>query len=197
MAADPEALAAERLDSAIEAAFGRGGEPGSAETERVVRHLAVLFAAPVPAGLEGRVAARLRSPKGDSEGALELGARRRLLVVRFFAAALGGALIVPALIQIFAGERLSRFLGLRYEPHFYREYGIVLIVIGIVVVAGAVRPKWLVAGVSTGPAAAIAVGLFAATEIPHARNPGAELLHFGQAALGIALLIAWFARRRR
>ncbi|MGH2728873.1 MAG: hypothetical protein ACRDKS_18015 [Actinomycetota bacterium] len=184
MAADPEALAAERLDSAIEAALGRGGERADVETDRVVRHLAVLFAAPVPADLERRVATRVRTASG-----------RRLLLVRLLAAALGAALIGPALIQIFAGRRLSEFLGLRYEPHFYREYGLVLIVIGLALVAGAARPRWLTAGVTIGPPVVIALGLFAATEIPHAPNPGAEFLHFGQAALGIALLVAWFARR--
>lgn len=117
--------------------------------------------------------------------------------MRALAAALGFALVVPASIQVLAGERLARYLKLTYEPHFYREYGIVLIVLGVGLLAGAWKPSWLGPGVAFGPPVALALGVFAMTEIPHAPNPSAELLHFGQATLGAALLCAWLWWRKR
>ncbi len=183
---DPVTPEADALDRAIdELLAGRRPEAADRATVRVLEHLAVMHDAPVPPELGQRVrrdmAPQRRGPR---------------LAVRLLAAALGGLFLFQGVPTAFASERLAEFLGFVHEPHVYFEAGVAFLAIGVVLLAGALRRRWLDGAVAIGVPVALVFAVFGMTELPHSPNPSAEVLHFVQGAVAAALAAAWIAARR-
>jgi hypothetical protein len=180
--------AAEALDRAIDA-MHEGDEPRdiAAEQARVLRHLSVVYASAAPSGLAERVRTAVVSARRPS---------RVLRLTQLAAALLGALYLFHGLPHIFAGERVAEFLRLEYEPHIYTEEGIALLAVAAVLLLGALRARYLRAGILVGVPLSVALAVFGVLEIGHAPQPAAEFLHFAQGAVALALLGLWWRLRR-
>lgn len=181
-----EEQAAERLDQAIDWALGQGGRPDAdPELDRLLRHLAVLHQPPVPPRLRERIAADRQAGRPG---------RRPL---RWLAGLLGAILLGQAITLFFAGEWLSGYLGLLYEPHIYREQAILYMAVALGLLLGAFRPACLQGGlVAVTASMGLMLGLYGLSELPHSPNPAAELLHLVQGVLAGTVGWLWYRTGR-
>ena len=143
--------------------------------------------APLPPGLAARVEAVV--------GPVVTSLRRRWLVVRGLATALGAAFVFNGFGNVFLGRSVAENLGEPYHPHVWREGGVALVALGAVLLVAAARPRRLLPAVAAVacPLAAY-YGVVGAGEFDDWVN--GALLHTTQGVLGIALAVGWFWARR-
>lgn len=143
--------------------------------------------APMPPGLAARVEAVV-APVVTS-------LRRRWLVVRGLAVALGVAFVFNGAGNVFLGRSIAENLGEPYSPHVWREGGVALAAIGLVLLIAAARPRRLLspAAIVACPLAAY-YGVVGVGEFDDWVNGG--VLHTTQGVLGIALAVGLFWARR-
>lgn len=172
----------DQLELAIDALLEQRPMPARVDDDlgRIVRHLAELHGAPVPPGL-----ARRASPF------------RSWTAPRIAVAVLGVLFLVHGFPNVFFGEALAAWLGLHYEPHTFRESGLAYLAVGLVLLAGVLRPRLMDAALIAGVPLGIVLGLGGVALLPGSPNPSAEMLHFAEAIVAIVALVTFWRAKRR
>ena len=177
-AMSPDAMDADELDLEIDRllAGGTTGDP-------VLAGLALLAAEPAQPGM------RPALPSAAST-------RGSLWVARIAAAVLAATMLTVATSNLLFGEQVADWLEFAYDPHVFREGGLAYLVVGLVVAAGAWRPRYLLSGVLVGVPLGLTLGIHGVLELTRVANPAAELMHVTQGAAAAVLGGAWVLPRR-
>jgi hypothetical protein len=141
---------------------------------------------PVPEGLAERVNAAVAS--------VTAAVRRRWQVVRGVAAALGLVFVINGGGNIFLGRWVARNLDTPYDPHVWREGGLALAAVGVLLLLAAARPRLLSSAALVACPIAVFYGATGVGELDTFLN--GAFLHLSQGFLGIALAVGWFWARR-
>jgi hypothetical protein len=144
------------------------------------------FDEPIPASLAGRVDAAVAG--------VTAAVRRRWLVVRGVAAALGTVFLINGGGNIFVGRWVARNLEAPYDAHLYREGGLALVALGSLLLVASLRPRWLSVSALVACPVAVFYGASGVGEVDDFLN--GALLHLSQGVLGLALAVSWFWARR-
>jgi hypothetical protein len=198
---DPEVQAAEALDQAIDQVVQTGRSQGlDRGLNQLLVHLAVLHQAPLPEELRVRLHRELMA-QGDGErlaiGQREEPGRGEFLdtSLRVVAGLFGAMMFLQGLTFLLAGDRLAAFAGFTYDPHTFREQGILALAVAFGLLVALADPAARLRGaLSVAIPLGWMAGLYGLMELPHSQNPLAESYHLLQAGLATALFL--LARRR-
>ena len=166
------------LDRAVDDALA-----GAPVEDPLVGLLLEMHRSEPPAELETRVGA-----------AVQRGDRRRWLPARAAAALLALTFLTEGFGNLFLGHWVSRHLGIPFEEHTLFEGGVVFLSLAIVLLAGALSPRWLDVGVVSGFPVGFALAVHGIPEL--GEFPGGGLLHMSQGAAAVALALLWWRARR-
>jgi hypothetical protein len=142
---------------------------------------------PLPAGLAAKVE--------NAVAPVVSAVRRRWLIVRGFAAALGIQFVVNGTGSAFLGRWVADNLDEPYHPHVWREGGVALLALGVLLVVAAVRPRRLLSTAAlVACPAAFFYGVTGVGELDDWINGAA--LHISQGVLGLGLAVSFLWARR-
>lgn len=173
-----ERMDADQLDVEIERVLA-----GGATDDPVLGALALLATEPVAP----------RVPAATPQAASTAGAP---VLARVAAAVLAATMLTVASTNLFFGEWLADWLDFNYDPHVFREGGLAYLAVGLVLAAGAWRPRYLLSGVLVGVPLGLTLGIHGILELSGAAEPAAELMHVTQGAAALVLAIGWLLPTR-
>jgi hypothetical protein len=167
-----------RLDQQIDEALA-GREGGDA----AVRSLVEMHHDEPPPALVARIGAAVRREE-----------RRRWLPVQIAAAWLGLLLFGQGIGNLVSADWVASQLGEPSDSHAYFEGGVVLLVLGGLVLAGALTRRRLGVAVIAGAPVGLAFALNGLGEL--SEFPAGGLLHVSQGLAAVALAVLWWRARR-
>jgi MYXO-CTERM domain-containing protein len=170
--------AARQLDRDIDDALA-GREGGDA----AVRSLVEMHHDEPPPALVARIGATVRRAE-----------RRRWLPVQIAAAWLGLLLVGQGIGNLANPDWVAGQLGEPSDSHAYFEGGVLLLVLGGLVLAGALRRRRLGVAVLAGAPVGLVFALNGLGELSEV--PAGGLLHVSQGLAAIALVALWWRARR-
>lgn len=142
--------------------------------------------APVPSGLAERI--------GVGVGSVGRATARRWNVVRGVAAAMGFTLLVHGSGNFTRVEWIARHLEEPVSRHAYNEGGAALLVLALLFMLAAARPRFLSSAAAVSAPLGAYFGVAGVREFATFANGG--ILHITEGVLGLGLVAAWFWARR-
>lgn len=178
-----ELVAATRLDRAVEDVLAGAGAAGvDPETDELVERLLAAHRVQPPPALAARIAPALRRE------------RRLGLLLRVATAVLGLLFLGQGMGNLVAGEWVARGLDTTFDSHTFFEGGVLLLALGAVVLAGALRRRWLNLAVAAGAPVGLALAVNGWSEL--GEFPAGGVLHLSQGAVAAVLAVLWWRSRR-
>lgn len=175
---------ADALDLAIDDALAGRTPKGVDQPEAaVLTRLANVHAVPVPQALEARVREVVTRDPG-----------RRWIPARVAAACLALAFASHSFGGFFLGEWVAEQVGGHYDAHTSVDNGIAYLGLTVLLIAGALRPRWLDLAAVAGAPVGVFLGISGAPELVSA--PSAGSLHLIEGVAAVALLALWWRARR-
>lgn len=172
-----ERAAALELDQRVDDALA--GRPPDTLLGRLVE----LHRSEPPQALAARVRSEVRRVTG-----------RRWLAARVAAAVLAAPFLAQGVGSLLWGRWVASNLHVAFDSHVFFESGVLLLALGGVVLAGALRRQWLDLAVVAGASVGLVFGVGGASELRE--FPAGGLLHLGQGLAAAALVVLWWRARR-
>ena len=175
---------ADALDQAIDDALA-GQTPSGVEQSvgAVLVRLASAYSEPVPLALDSRIRRVVNSDSG-----------RRWFPARVAAACLAVAFATHSFGGFFLGEWVAEQVGGHYDAHTSVENGVAFLALTALLVAGALRARWLDLAAAVAAPVGVFLGINGAPELVSA--PSAGSLHLFEGVAAVALLALWWRARR-